>query len=212
MPKSAAKESTRKRILDAARQEIVLGKGDVEVANVAKRAGVSDGLTYYHFGNKSGLINAIVNDFYGHFDDKVAGVPFEGKTWAEREQARVNAMVTLFYEDPVAMIAVNRLRTDPTFADEEAKRNNRLEQLGASNIASAQKAGGVRSYTKPIDDGFDVIGRCYDRRESGADLITAVNSRPSASTGISSPSKSDSKFSTYTINPDSSSITLSFRE
>lgn len=52
MPKSAAKESTRKRILDAARQEIVLGKGDLEVANVAKRAGVSDGLTYYHFGNK----------------------------------------------------------------------------------------------------------------------------------------------------------------
>lgn len=34
MPKSAAKESTRKRILDAARQEIVLGKGDLEVANV----------------------------------------------------------------------------------------------------------------------------------------------------------------------------------
>lgn len=150
MPKSAAKESTRKRILDAARQEIVLGKGGIEVANMAKRAGVSDGLTYYHFGNKSGLINAIVNDFYGHFDDKVAGVPFEGKTWAEREQARVNAMVTLFYEDPVAMIAVNRLRTDPTFADEEAKRNNRLEQLGASNIASAQKAGELGPTLNPL--------------------------------------------------------------
>ena len=140
MAKSAAKESTRQRILTAARREIVLGNGDLEVANVAKRAGVSDGLTYYHFGNKSGLINAIVNDFYTHFDDKVAGVPFEGETWAEREQARVNAMVTLFYEDPVAMIAVTRLRTDPTFAEEEAERNSRLEQLGASNIASAQKA------------------------------------------------------------------------
>lgn len=150
MAKSAAKESTRQRILDAARKEIVLGNGDLEVANVAKRAGVSDGLTYYHFGNKSGLINAIVNDFYAHFDDKVAGVPFEGETWAEREQARVNAMVTLFYEDPVAMIAVTRLRTDPTFAEEEAERNSRLEQLGASNIASAQRANELDPTLNPL--------------------------------------------------------------
>ncbi|WP_334012529.1 TetR/AcrR family transcriptional regulator [Alteromonas sp. S167] len=150
MAKSAAKESTRQRILDAARKEIVLGNGDLEVANVAKRAGVSDGLTYYHFGNKSGLINAIVNDFYTKFDDKVAGVPFEGDTWAEREQARVNAMVTLFYEDPVAMIAVTRLRTDPTFAEEEAERNSRLEQLGASNIASAQRANELDPSLNPL--------------------------------------------------------------
>ncbi|MDM7859042.1 hypothetical protein QTP81_00305 [Alteromonas sp. ASW11-36] len=39
MTKAAVKESTRKRILDDARQEIVIGKGDLEVANVAKRAG-----------------------------------------------------------------------------------------------------------------------------------------------------------------------------
>lgn len=136
--------------MQAAREEIIEGNGDLEVANVAKRAGVSDGLTYYHFGNKSGLINAIVNDFYRHFDDKVAGVPFEGETWAIRERARVEAMVSLFYDDPIAMIAMTRLRTDPTFAEEEASRQDRLEQLGASNIAAAQRKGEIDPVYNPL--------------------------------------------------------------
>ena len=150
MAKKASKNSTRTRILDAARIEIVEGNGDLEVANVAKRAGVSDGLTYYHFKNKSGLINAIVNDFYTHFDDKVAGVQFEGESWAVRERARVYAMVALFYNDPVAMIAATRLRTDPAFSKEEVERSDRLEQLGASNIANAQKKGELSPEFNPL--------------------------------------------------------------
>lgn len=149
-PQKSPKTSTRLKLLEAAREEIIDGNGDLEVANVAKRAGVSDGLTYYHFGNKSGLINAIVADFYQTFDDKVAGVPFEGETWAERERARVNAMVTLFYEDPVAMLAVTRLRTDPAFAKDERERMNRLEHLGASNIAHAQKNGELDATFNPL--------------------------------------------------------------
>lgn len=150
MEKKSVNGSTRQRLLEAARVEIVNGNGDLEVANVAKRAGVSDGLTYYHFGNKSGLINAIVNDFYSHLDDKVAGVPFEGETWKQREKARVYAMVSLFYEDPVAIIAATRLRTDPAFAQEELQLNDRLEQLGATNIANAQRKGEVDDTYNPL--------------------------------------------------------------
>ncbi|ABG42271.1 transcriptional regulator, TetR family [Paraglaciecola sp. T6c] len=150
MEGKAAKKSTRMRLLEAARVEIVIGNGDLDVANVAKRAGVSDGLTYYHFGNKAGLINAIVNEFYHDFDDKVAGVPFDGDTWKEREKARVHAMVSLFYDDPVAMIAATRLRTDPAFTKEEWQRNDRLEQLGARNIADAQRKGEIDETYNPL--------------------------------------------------------------
>ena len=150
MTKKAVKKSTRKRLLEAARVEIVNGNGDLDVANVAKRAGVSDGLTYYHFGNKAGLINAIVNEFYHDLDDKVAGVPFDGDTWKEREKARVHAMVSLFYDDPVAMIAATRLRTDPAFTKEELQRNDRLEQLGARNIADAQRKGEIDAAHNPL--------------------------------------------------------------
>ena len=135
--------STRALLIEAARTELGEGNGELEVAKVAKRAGVSDGLTYYHFGNKSGLLNAVVNDFYSRLDDQVIAIQFEGATWAEREKARVYAMVTFFYEDPVAIIVATRLRTDPAFAADEAKRNSRIEVLGARNIQQAQKNGEI---------------------------------------------------------------------
>ncbi|MEM8547629.1 MAG: TetR/AcrR family transcriptional regulator [Pseudomonadota bacterium] len=141
---------TRARLLEAARLELVEGGGDVEVAKVAKRAGASDGLAYYHFGNKTGLLNAIVSEFYQALDDKVVGVPFAGETWAEREKARTYAMVEYFYNDPVAMLIATRLRTEPAFAAEEAERSNRLNELGATNIAQAQRAGEIDADFDPL--------------------------------------------------------------
>lgn len=143
-------KGTREQLLKAARIELLRGDGDVEVAKVAKRAGVSDGLTYNHFGNKGGLIRAIVADFYQAMDDQVAAIPFEGRTWAQREKQRVFAMVEFFYQDPVALIAATRLRTDPAVVAEDAQRNTRLHQLGARNIAQAQREGEIDSALNPL--------------------------------------------------------------
>lgn len=136
--------------MEAARAELIEGAGDLEVARVAKRAGVSDGLTYYHFGNKSGLLNAIVQDFYAELDDTITAVPFAGETWVERERARVFAIVEIFYTDPVALLVMMRVRNDPTFADEELERSARLTRLGAHNIAQAQRAGEIDPTLDPL--------------------------------------------------------------
>ncbi len=153
MSQSAVKEDrkgTRAHILQAAREELVAGNGDLEVAKVATRAGVSAGLTYYHFANKSGLLNAIVSDYHATMDDNLLAVPFEGATWAEREKARVYAMVEFFYRDPVAILIATRLRTDPTFALEEAERNQRTNQMGARNVAQAQRDGEIDPARDPL--------------------------------------------------------------
>jgi hypothetical protein len=42
--------------------------GEVEVAAVARRAGVSAGLPYRYFGTRSGLLIALVDDFYGRLE------------------------------------------------------------------------------------------------------------------------------------------------
>lgn len=153
MARPAAKEDrkgTRALLLQAAREELIEGNGDLEVARVAKRAGVSAGLTYYHFDNKSGLLNAIVGDFYATMDDKILALPFEGATWAEREKARVHRMVEFFYQDPVAILVATRLRTDPAFAADEAGRTRRINELGARNIAQAQRNGEIDSSRDPL--------------------------------------------------------------
>ena len=143
------RQNTRQQLLDAAKEELIEGQGDLELARVAKRAGVSDGLTYYHFGNKTGLIKALVNEFNDDMDEHITTVQFEGASWAEREKSRVYATVEFFYQRPVALFIATRLRTEPSLLQEELERSERLTELGASNIAQAQRAGEINQSYDP---------------------------------------------------------------
>ncbi|MBX3445456.1 MAG: TetR/AcrR family transcriptional regulator [Parvibaculaceae bacterium] len=141
--KRRSPREARRLIVDAARRELLDGAGDLEMTEVAKRAGVSEGLAYYHFGNKAGLLNAVVKDFYERLDEAVLAIPYEGASWRERERARTQEFVRLVYEDPVAPLVVDVVRADPGFASEERERRRRLNLLGARNIAEAQRAGEI---------------------------------------------------------------------
>lgn len=167
-----ARARTRDQLLQAARAELVQCSGELELARVAQRAGVSDGLTYYHFGNKSGLIRALVRDVYQSLDDRVAAVPFEGDTWAERERQRVFAMVDFFYRDPVALMVATRLRTDPCLVEEEVARTRRLNELGAKNIAQAQRAGEIDATLDPLLLVSMILAGVMEG------VLTALNARP----------------------------------
>lgn len=57
-----AESDARERILLASRQEIARsGVRGLRVQRVAKRAGVSLGLVYYHFEDRAGLLNATID-------------------------------------------------------------------------------------------------------------------------------------------------------
>lgn len=113
------------------------------MAAVARRAGVSEGLAYYHFQNKAGLLDAIVQDFYQRLDASIAAVPFEGATWRERERTRVAAIVDFMYRDPAAALVANVVASDPTLLAQQRERARRLDELGARNIARAQRDGEI---------------------------------------------------------------------
>ena len=130
-------------MIEAAREALVEGGGELEMMEVAARAGVSEGLAYYHFGNKPGLLDAVVRDFYDRLDESVMAVPFPGDTWVERERGRIGEFVRLMYEDPVAPLVLNVLRVNPALHAEEQDRRRRLNALGARNIAEAQRDGEI---------------------------------------------------------------------
>lgn len=148
--KTPTRKGTRNALLQAARAELVEGNGDLELAKVAKRAKVSDGLTYYHFGNRAGLIRALVDDYYQSLDEQVTAVAFSGDTWVEREKKRVKALVQFFYNDPAALLIATRLRTEPALAEVDATRNARLNKLGEKNIAQAQRSGEINASYNPL--------------------------------------------------------------
>ena len=149
-PRKRRSASEARRILiGVAREVLAQGDGELEMMQVAELAGVSEGLAYYHFGNKAGLLDAVVRDFYERLDDAVMAVPFPGDTWIERERARTAEFVRLMYEDPIAPLVLNVLRVDPALHAEERERRRRLNALGARNIANAQRAGEIASSHDP---------------------------------------------------------------
>jgi AcrR family transcriptional regulator len=116
----ASSTGTRERLLKSATLELVAQKGSVELADVTRRAGVSAGAPYHHFGSKSGLIAAVVDDFYERYDKSVMDVEFEGVRWIDREELRVQGMVEFHYNEPLAPIVLSKLDRDPAIAQVEA--------------------------------------------------------------------------------------------
>jgi AcrR family transcriptional regulator len=119
------------------------GEGNLEVAAVARRADVSEGLAYYHFRNKAGLLDAMVEDLYERLDESITAVPFEGETWRDRERRRVAAIVDFMYDDPAARLVANVVVSDPSLLEKQRQRQRRLDELGARNIAQAQRDGEI---------------------------------------------------------------------
>ena len=131
----------RDALLRAAREELVERDGAFEVASVAARAGVSVGLIYRHFGSRSGLLTAIVEDYYERFDAAIAEPA--GATWAERERTRTDLAVRFAYADPLAPLVLRRLVTDPEVAAAENRHLQAQVALGTRNVRSGQRSGEI---------------------------------------------------------------------
>lgn len=144
LPLDAGRAGTRRRILDAAAAELQAGGGVAEIGAVARRAGISAGLSYHYFGSKAGLLAAVVEDFYDRFDAAVMDVnPKPGSSWGEREHLRLERMVAHYYAEPLAPVILARLSREPEVAAVEARRIARHIEMAARNVARAQGRGEI---------------------------------------------------------------------
>lgn len=135
---------TRRRILAAAAEALTEGQGTFEIGAVAKRANVSVGLSYHHFGSKAGLIAAVVEDYYDRFEAAVMDVnPKPGANWGGRERLRTERMVAFHYGEALAPVILTRLSREPEVAAVEAARIDRHIALAARNIQIAQARGEI---------------------------------------------------------------------
>ena len=139
-PKAPRGAAARDRRLRAAAEE--LGEtGELEVAAVARRAGVSTGLPYRYFGTRSGLLIAVLDAFYQRLGDAAALREYPAPTWAQRERQRVGDWVAAVYADPLAPLVLGGLVGDAEVAAANTRHLHLLIELGARNIAAAQRAG-----------------------------------------------------------------------
>ncbi len=138
----AATTGTRERLVRAAQQELVEGHGHLEMQAVAKRAQVSVGLAYHHFGSKAGLIAAAVEEFYSRLDEAAfGGAKLRSKDWADRERERIGAYVAFHYDHSFAPLVIGALSRAPEVLDVETAFTNRQLAAGARMLQIAQRDG-----------------------------------------------------------------------
>jgi len=131
---------SRERLLAAAAHELAT-TGELEVAAVARRAGVSTGLPYRYFGTRSGLLVAVLDGFYERLHAAAALRTYPATTWADRERQRVRDWVGFLYSEPLARRVLGGPVGDAEVVAANARRLHLLVALGARNIAHAQRAG-----------------------------------------------------------------------
>lgn len=103
MPRlDAAKRQDRfDTILDAAEQVLVrVGYAEASVGEVARLAGISDGLIYRYFEGKRDLRDQVLARFYGRLLAEAQAAIAACKTFHERLQALVETHLSAFRDDP----------------------------------------------------------------------------------------------------------------
>jgi len=132
------------RLIRAAQEELIQSRGLLEMQAVAKRAKVSIGLAYHHFGSKAGLIAAVVERFYNQLEE-AAFSPSRliSSNWAGREKERIAAYISFHYDHPFAPLVVGALSRAPEVLDVEQAFTRRQLTAGAYNLRAGQRDGVV---------------------------------------------------------------------
>jgi AcrR family transcriptional regulator len=158
-PRLSRGDLSRARLRQAAAEELVAREGVLEVESVAQRAEVSVGLIYRHFGSRAGLIQAVMEDFYGRYRDEVLGTnPFPGGTWAERERRRTALGVSFHYQEPLARVILSHLHLDAQIAVYEAAQLDDMIMRCAGLVLLGQKRGELPKDRDPSLAGAMIIG------------------------------------------------------
>lgn len=149
---------TRAQLLEVAAKELIENEGALEMVTLAQKAGLSEGLAYHYFGNRAGVIAAVVDAFFDRFEEQVIDIRFDGYTWQDREKQRVAAMISFYFSDPLTPIIFSRLGNDAEVAAVEARRAQRQIALAEKNLREAQKAGDVSKDREPRLMGAMMLG------------------------------------------------------
>lgn len=148
----------RQQLLDAARDELVRGNGVMELAALTRRAGLSTGALYHHFGSKTGLLAAIYDDFYAGLRRAIADSQLPEADWGTRERERTRLFVTYHFADPLASILLRRTAADPQLSELEAVYLQHMSDDAAGNIRRGQRRGDLPAALDPDSAAAYVIG------------------------------------------------------
>ncbi|MEM7781322.1 MAG: TetR/AcrR family transcriptional regulator [Pseudomonadota bacterium] len=139
---SSRKAAKAAAILDAAEAVMIAQGASFEISELAKAAGVSNGLAYHYFGSKDGLIEAVVERFYLRYSDVIDRRADPDIDWGVRERVRLEEAIAFLYADPFAATVFSTLSHSSATLCEIAHQRV-MSANAAHNIRSGQKRGQI---------------------------------------------------------------------
>jgi len=136
-------------VLRAAEQELVSTNGELEMAAVAARAGVTTEALYFQFGSRADLLDAVIREYHGRHDRSIAPRSDEGGDWYDRLFWRTERIVAFHYADPLAPVIASSLAREPAVAEVQEA----LVHATITDLADAQRSGEV-----PPEVDCDLVG------------------------------------------------------
>ncbi len=130
----------------------------LELGALTRRAGLSTGAVYHHFGSKVGLLAAIWDDFYEGLSRATADDRLPDADWATRERERTRCFVEYHLAHPLASLLLNRAAPDPGLTELEAVYILNLGDAAAANIRRGQESGEIPATVDADSAGHFVIG------------------------------------------------------
>jgi AcrR family transcriptional regulator len=137
---------------------LVAGAGVLELGALTRRAGLSTGALYHHFGSKAGLLAAVYDDFYSGLQAATADARLPDADWGSRERERTRCFVAYHFENPLAGILLARIASDPQLAELESVYIQTMSANAADNIRHGQDLGQLPAGIDPDSAGAYVIG------------------------------------------------------
>lgn len=158
-PGATAKgRATRSRLLEAAQAEL-REHGLVEIADVAKTAGVAQSVIHRYFGNKAGLVEAAVSAFYDDYDRMVFLLDLAPEaSWWDRESLRIQQEVAFLYDHPLGNRVASGLLHEAAATRVDAERTRQHAIMAAKNIRRGQAAGELSADVNADLAGAAIIG------------------------------------------------------
>ena len=194
IPSTTKGKATRERLLAVAMEQAVASKGHVELAEVAQQAGVVQGVVHRYFGSKSGLISAMVDDYYDRFHKQVLELYLNDTgDWAVHERLRLRMGIQFHYAEPLSAVLHSTFVRDPVVARKEAQRIDGVVDLTARGIVRAQRRGELPRHVDPELAGAAMFGAMQavlsralnrPRRPSPEQLETILWQQVAASVGL----------------------------
>jgi TetR/AcrR family transcriptional regulator len=160
-PASRNREESRARLLRTA-GELMAEHGtiDVSLSDIAQRSGLNAALVKYYFGNKQGLLFALVSDVLGMALAQMRGLASMDLDPVEKIKLHIKAVINIYFRYPYVNRLIHVMLEDPVYGQEVARTVSKpLADTQAELLEGAIASGRFRPI-EPMLFYFIVLGAC----------------------------------------------------